>query len=192
MENKYYVYEWYNTQTGLPFYVGKGTGDRYKRIKGRNQYFKNYINKYSVSQRILKDNLTQKQAFDLQKKMIRQYKDKNITLTNLTNGGQGCPHMQVTEEYRMKYHSMFLGQNNPNYGHRWTEEMKKHLSEYKKGKYSLQRNPNAKAIICVQTGQEFKTLKQAATKCNCKSYTSISHALNRPNKTAYGYHWKTI
>ena len=33
----YYVYEWYNVDTGEILYVGKGTGNRYKVKHGRNK-----------------------------------------------------------------------------------------------------------------------------------------------------------
>ena len=36
---RFYVYEWYNVDSGEVFYVGKGTGYRYKRTENRNKYF---------------------------------------------------------------------------------------------------------------------------------------------------------
>ncbi len=39
MENKYYVYEWFIVSTDEVFYVGKGCGDRYKKLSGRNKFF---------------------------------------------------------------------------------------------------------------------------------------------------------
>lgn len=33
----YYVYEWYNVDTGEILYVGKGKGYRYKVTHGRNK-----------------------------------------------------------------------------------------------------------------------------------------------------------
>jgi len=43
MDNKkYYVYEWFMKDTGEIFYVGKGSGKRYK-FKDRNYIFKDII-----------------------------------------------------------------------------------------------------------------------------------------------------
>ena len=38
-DRRFYVYEWYVTDTDEVFYFGKGTGDRYKRLNGRNYFF---------------------------------------------------------------------------------------------------------------------------------------------------------
>lgn len=192
-DRRFYVYEWYNIDTDSPFYVGKGTENRYKETKGRNSYFLNYINKYQVGQRIIKDNLTQQEAFDMQKNTIKKYKQMGIKLTNLTDGGQGCSGRQVDDSYRLKYHYMCLGQNNPNYGHKWTQQMKDHLSQIAKNRNNKnENNPNSKKVMCVETQEIFDTVKDAAQICDVKSYTSISHALNKPNRIASGYHWITV
>ena len=47
-ENEFYVYEWINKDTGEIFYVGKGSGYRWKRktASSRNRYFNRYVQKY--------------------------------------------------------------------------------------------------------------------------------------------------
>ena len=39
-DKKYYVYKWFIESTGEVFYIGKGSGNRYKDIYKRNQIFK--------------------------------------------------------------------------------------------------------------------------------------------------------
>ena len=67
MENKFYVYEWYNVDTDEVFYVGKGCGKRYKEISRRNELFKEYYEKFNVDVRLLKENLSEEEAFYYEK-----------------------------------------------------------------------------------------------------------------------------
>ena len=63
MKTRFYVYEWYKTDTGEVFYVGKGSMDRWKSLKGRNPYFMNVFRKYHCCSRIVIDNLDEAEAF---------------------------------------------------------------------------------------------------------------------------------
>lgn len=93
MESKqFYVYAYYLKSTNHIFHIGKGTGNRYKNTSNsRNQYFKNIINKYKddVDVKILKDNLTEQEAWDLEKELIKKYKNLGQCETNLHEGGCG-------------------------------------------------------------------------------------------------------
>lgn len=76
IDNKFYVYVWY--KDGEPVYVGKGCGKRAYREKEA----------YDVE--IYKNNLTEEQAYDLEKKLIAEFgrADKGDgPLMNLTDGG---------------------------------------------------------------------------------------------------------
>ena len=42
----YYIYEWYRKDNNEIFYVGKGSGNRYKVKTQRNALFIEMINKY--------------------------------------------------------------------------------------------------------------------------------------------------
>ena len=75
MDKKYYVYVWLKNDT--PVYVGKGCGKRAYRNK-------------NVDVEIYQNNLTEKQAYDLEKELISRFgrEDKGEgALWNLTNGG---------------------------------------------------------------------------------------------------------
>ena len=86
------------------------------------------------------------------------------------------------------------GENNGNYGNYWTDEQKKVLSEKRKrnGKSKGKNNPRATRIRCVETGEEFDYIKLACEKYNIKNQSSVTVALNNPNRTAYGFHWEKI
>ena len=100
---RFYVYEWFNIDTGEVFYVGKGTGSRWKDRSSRNQYFKNYYKKYNCNVRKAKEELTEEEAFKLEIELIKQYKDKGECKCNLTLGGEGATYEEGSEEwYRNK------------------------------------------------------------------------------------------
>ncbi|APR02540.1 TPA: hypothetical protein ACXDAY_002330 [Clostridium botulinum] len=90
MDNNFYVYEWYNVDNKEVFYVGKGKNKRYKNTTKRNQYFKNYYNKYECDVRKVKENLTEKEAFNYEIEVIEKYRNIGQCKCNLTNGGEGA------------------------------------------------------------------------------------------------------
>lgn len=98
-DTRFYVYEWFNIESGEVFYVGKGCGYRYKSIEGRNNYFLNYYNKYKCDVRKIKENLTEQEAFDNEIIKIKEYKSKGQCKCNLSSGGEGCTYEKYTRNY---------------------------------------------------------------------------------------------
>ena len=69
--NKFYVYIYWRLDTNNPFYIGKGCDYRWKRLdRNYNQHFINIINKHPIAVEIVKDNLTEEQAFYWEEKII--------------------------------------------------------------------------------------------------------------------------
>ena len=134
----YYVYAWYYKDTGKVFYVGKGKNNRYIETGNRNQYFKNIISKNEVCVKKLFENLSESEAFDLEIKTIKQYKQLGECKANFHEGGRGGNTGNYNNPERSRRLSEFaktrVGDKNPNWGHRWTLEQRKHLSELNKGK----------------------------------------------------------
>jgi hypothetical protein len=89
--NKYYVYEYVRLDYNEPFYVGKGTGDRWRELKkGRNKQFNNIVSKVPVAVIILHDNLTEDEAYKIECWYIWYYRDiQGYNLVNMTDGGEG-------------------------------------------------------------------------------------------------------
>lgn len=101
-ENEFYIYEWFNIDTGEVFYVGKGKKYRYKNKSQRNQYFKNYINKHKCDVRKVFINLSEQEAFDREIKLIKSYKDIGQCKCNLSLGGEGCTFEKGSKEDLIK------------------------------------------------------------------------------------------
>ena len=91
MENKFYVYE-HATEDGDVFYVGKGTADRAWAKTGRSRYWNNVARKHGRVVHIVRDGLSEPEAFEIEKRLIALHgrrDEGNGTLVNLTPGGEG-------------------------------------------------------------------------------------------------------
>lgn len=58
--------------------------------------------------------------------------------------------------------------------------------------YNDLENEIFKGIKCIETGQLFDTVGQAAKAVGLKSKSSILKCLNNSNKTAAKYHWASL
>lgn len=99
-ENIYYTYYHFFPVTGQ-FYIGKGKGNRVFRTYGRNSdwldaYSKNNGNILSC---LLDQDLSEKDALDLERKIIEEFKLQGCKLLNKTTGGQSGTH---SKEVRVK------------------------------------------------------------------------------------------
>lgn len=83
----YFVYEWYDIDTGEIFYVGKGLGTRYKtRNKGkRNRLFNDYVSTHNCSYRKIIENVNEETACDFEDKRIKELKAKGLCSCNITS-----------------------------------------------------------------------------------------------------------
>ena len=140
--NIYYVYQ-YVREDGTPYYIGKGK-------KGR-AYSKNHainLPKNELSIHILHENLSEKDAHELEIYLISKYGRKDIgtgILRNKTDGGEGVSGYVVTEETKHKISKARKGIP----GKPKTEEEKQKLSISMKGK-----SPWNKGKIGAQTVSE--------------------------------------
>lgn len=146
MDN-FYVYFWFYKNTNEVFYIGKGKGNRFLERKAhRNEYFKNILNKEkdNVDVKIFKGNLTENDAFELEKKLIKEYKEKGQAKANLHEGGCGGNTGNYDNPIRSKKLSDFaksrVGEKNPMWGKTHTEEVKRKLREVNLGKKLTQEH----------------------------------------------------
>lgn len=159
MNKDFYVYRWYYKDTNETFHIGKGKGQRYKeKTQSRNQYFKNIINKEqsNVTSEIIIDNLTEEQAWEIEKQIIAKYKAIGECKTNLHEGGKGGYTGNYDSPERSKKLSEAakkrVGELNPMYGKHHSEETKQKLREANLGK---KLTPEHKAkLIAANTGRK--------------------------------------
>jgi hypothetical protein len=112
----------------------------------------------------LKDNLSPEEASTLERQVIKDYREQGCELVNQTNGGEMKEYSLWTEEMRKEYAERLVGENNPNYGHHWTKEMKDHLAKVRieNGTAKGGKNPRAKPVMCVETGEIFACKQDAS------------------------------
>lgn len=160
MEDKnFYVYEHIRNDNNTVFYVGKGRGKRAYYSK-RNEHHDRIANKFGFTVRIIKDNLTEQEAYTLEKELIHDYvfnkgygidieglrkPDSIYQLTNSTLGGDGSCGMVHTEEWCKKHSEDMKGKNNPMFGinvwELYDEEKKKEIKEKLSKSNSGKNNP---------------------------------------------------
>ena len=97
------------------------------------------------------------------------------------NSNYGTCRQKISEHAKKR-----IGENNPFYGKKHSEETKKKMREnhadVKGGKH-----PEAKRVLCITTGEEFSCLREAGEKYNLKGYCHIGSCCRGKLKT-YGKH----
>lgn len=127
--NNFYVYEWFIVDTDHIFHVGKGQGNRYLELKGRNKYFLRVANKYTVASRIYKDNLTEEEAWALEKLRIEELQTTGQCETNIHEGGCGgdtitrMPEADYIEFCKKIGDTTLERNNNPEYYNAWLQSV---------------------------------------------------------------------
>ena len=96
----FYVYLYIIIDTDEIFYVGKGKGNRAWTGK-RNKFCEDMKNTHDWKVVILKDNLSEREAFDLEIESIAKYKNCH-RLTNQTVGGDGASGYKMTSEQKAR------------------------------------------------------------------------------------------
>ena len=121
--NRFYTYA-YLREDKSPYYIGKGSGRRaYQKHTGFNPPSKNRI-------LLLKENLTEEEAFTHEKYMIAVFGRKDLRtgiLHNKTDGGEGPSGVIVSDEFKEKIGNIHRGRKR-------SENTKKRMSESARGK----------------------------------------------------------
>ena len=112
-----YVYIHTRLNSGIPFYVGKGSSQyRYKSKSSRNKHWHNVVNKDNGFDAIkIIENIDNELSYLIEIELIDKYKLIGYKLTNKTNGGEGHLGLKVnlgrpvSEETKQKLRNANLG-----------------------------------------------------------------------------------
>ena len=123
---EFYVYKHIRKDNNTCFYVGKGKGRR-MYVPKRNKHFNRIRKKYGCYVVKIKENLTEKEAFALEREIIEDYVfvfgyginikgyykgyNENERLTNCTWGGEGCSGYKFSEEQKQKMGELHKREN---------------------------------------------------------------------------------
>lgn len=106
-ERIFYVYHHINenseyTETGCR-YIGKGKGTRAYFTHNRNRYWNNIFSKNNPPTVVLiAENLTEEEAFEIEKQQIAFAREHGVKLCNMTDGGEGTSGYVCSLENRQK------------------------------------------------------------------------------------------
>lgn len=161
----FYIYLHIQSDTSKPFYVGKGKGDR-AYSTNRSKLWKNVASKHGWKAVIICDDLTEEEAFEVEKFYIKEYGRRNLgtgNLVNLTDGGEGLSGHIVSEETRNKISEANKGKMKPP----CSEEQRTKISEACKGRVSPWKGKNVLKKLerrCLRQRKENLDLKNIVKK----------------------------
>lgn len=138
----FYIYFHINPITKEVFYVGKGYANRAYEVNKhrRSNFWNNIVNKYGEPIIVIvKDNISEKYAFLLEKAYIKIFGRRDLnegTLVNMTNGGDGLAGLIFTEIHKEKISISSKG-NTKWLGKKHSDETKQKISKLQKGNTNM-------------------------------------------------------
>ena len=183
-DRRFYIYVHIRLDNNTVFYVGKGTKNRAYDLD-RGDFHNGVRDKYGCRVEIIKDNLTESQAFRLESKMIKYYV---LTL------GYGAP-IEGYDDYdhNLPYLTNFTWGGEGVSGRKHSEEEKQKMSKAKKGKKnSKEHNKNiSKALKGIKLSEQTRrkmSESQKGRKNSEEHNKNISKATKGKNNPMYGKH----
>lgn len=190
MSDSYTVYK--HTSPSGKVYIGITKQDPTRRWQNGfgyrlNAYFFKAITKYgwdNFRHEILFMGLTRAEACAKEIELIAKYDSVNPAKGyNLSSGGE---HSTPTEETRRKIGAANKGRKPYTYGRRLTAEHRRKISEHYAG------GPTPCAVVCVELGLVFPSIKEAAQVLGLQDTSSLYRCLNGQRQTSGGYHWRRV
>ncbi len=184
------VYQHKRLDTNEIFYIGieldtskkKAVGKRAFVRDHRSKFWKNIINKTDYVIEILFNDLTNEESKEIEKYLIKFYGRKDLglgTLVNLTDGGDGCVNLIISDYHKNQIHKKLKGIprtkkvkdkiSNSNKGKIRTLEHREKYSILLKQKYKEGYiSPLSKKVIDISTNIIYRSLKDACLNLNLK------------------------
>lgn len=94
-----------------PFYVGKGNGSRAWKLRSRNRWHRNVVEKYGAENIVVEVMLcnSEREAFFREKQTISALTASGVILTNLTLGGEGFCGGKHSDELKARFAREYKG-----------------------------------------------------------------------------------
>ena len=169
----FYVYEHWRLDRDECFYVGKGKGGRAYSMKNRNKHHQAVCAKLgrigsAFEVKMVSVGLTEKDAFALERERIAFWREANVDLTNLTDGGDGVSGFVHSEETKKLWSSQRKGRP-------VSEEGKTKRSNTLKGRPKTKEHAMAAGKA---GGVARKGMKQSPEWASKRAETRKNHGLN--------------
>jgi hypothetical protein len=186
-----YVYRHIRLDKNEPFYIGIGISKNYHRAyskKGRNKIWKSIINRSKYDVEIIFDDLTWEQACQKEMEFIKLYgriDNKNGTLSNLTDGGDGTIGVNAWNKGKKLSKKHIESLSKAQTGLKRSKESITKAIETKKNSFSVK----GKIVLNNQNGIYYCSVSEAA-KTIGKKQSYLSKVLNgdiKTNKTNFIY-----
>lgn len=151
MNIKFYVYKWYNIETGEIFYIGKGCKKRAGQKSKRNKLFLDYISKNKCTYEIMEYFDDETKAYERELELIKELNP----ICNIALGGYGGFSIVWTDELRE-----WKSKNNP----MKDDERRKNMSinNPMKNKEIATKVGISHRKIPIINGKEFKDVYEAS------------------------------
>lgn len=130
---KFYTYAHIRNDTGLIFYIGKGSGRRAWKTDSRSKHWHNIVDKHGHRVEILARWCAEADAFAHERLLIDVFKSLGHQLINLTNGGEGSSGLARGAEFSAALSQRKRGNTNM-LGKTHTDDARQRISESNKGK----------------------------------------------------------
>ncbi len=132
IDNDWYVYQHIRLDKNIIFYIGIGKKKNFGRayeftFSKRNNFWKKIYLKTEIKVEIISSNMNKMEASNLEKDLIKKYGRYDLnegSLTNLTDGGDGIFNCKRSEETKKKLSIQKIGNKNPQFGKKQSEETK--------------------------------------------------------------------
>jgi hypothetical protein len=110
-EARFYTYVHRKADTGVVFYVGKGSGRRAYIQRKRNPYWNYVVAKHGLVVEILAYFYENQCALDYEREVIAGLKSEGVQLANLTDGGEGTIGWHHDDGVKEKIRVLATGRN---------------------------------------------------------------------------------
>lgn len=183
----YYVYEWYDEDTGQVFYVGKGCKDRVIQLRKskRNRFFLRYLNKHNCNFRIVKDDLTQDEALELESKIYFERKSSGECECNIIDADPNLKGVSLPGELNGMYGKTHSHEARKLIGDANIEFNKVHLNS--NSRHTIAYNKETKAFYEFNTKKDCMFWLCSLEEFNDVSEMSCYRIIGYSNEKQYSY-----